>query len=148
MKKDDRILVGWRETVDLPGLGLRDIIVKFDTGAKSCALHVEGIVVDGDTVSFTPSWGEQESARMSAPILEHKSIKHTGGEAEERPVIALTVTLDGREWVLPVSLTDRANMMHAVLIGRDAMVAQRLLIDPANDFLHTTKPALPEGAPT
>ncbi|MGR3467820.1 MAG: ATP-dependent zinc protease family protein [Shimia sp.] len=145
MKTTQRTLVGWRETVDLPDLGLRDIIAKFDTGAKSCALHVEGIAIDGDTVRFTPAWGDQCGPERTAPILEHKAIKHTGGASEDRPVIALTLTLAGRWWTLPVSLTDRANMMHAVLIGRDAMVAQRLLIDPAHDFLHTTKPALPEG---
>ena len=39
----DRILIGWTEFVDLPDWNVRKLRAKIDTGARSSALHVEGI---------------------------------------------------------------------------------------------------------
>ena len=137
---DDEAIVGWREWVALPDLGVTAIKAKVDTGARSSALHVF------DMTSFRRHGEEwlrfeihpvQRDAthRMlaEAKLLEYRSVRSSSGESSERPVIITTVEWNGHDWPVEMTLASRDQMGFRLLLGRQA-VRGRFLVDAGNSF--------------
>lgn len=135
-------LIGWREWVALPDLGIAGVKAKIDTGARSSALHTHDYEIyetaTGERrVRFhlhplrTRSWLELE---CDAPVTGLREVKDSGGHVELRPFLTTTVTLGGIAWLVDLSLTNRESMRFRMLIGRAALRG-RFHIDPARSYL-------------
>lgn len=133
-------LIGWREWVSLPGLGVNRIKVKVDTGARTSVLHA------GDLQSFLKD--DQEWVTFSvypvqnnnttrihceAPVKEHRVIRDSGGHEETRVVIETEIDLGDERWTIELTLTDREHMAFRMLLGRKAIV-NRYYVDPTQSF--------------
>lgn len=132
--------IGWREHVALPELGIASMRAKIDTGARTSALntdHMERFERDGHTwISFTlPAAGRRSKVRYEAQLADIRGIKNTGGVAETRPIIKTTMVLGKRAWVIEISLADRENMKFDMIVGRTALRAQRLIVNPGRSYL-------------
>ena len=93
-------IIGWREWVGLPALGITRIKAKVDTGARTAALHawrIERFERDGDAwVRFEVHPVQRENrTRISceARLAGVKSVRNSGGTLEARYVIVTDVTL-------------------------------------------------------
>ena len=137
-------LVGWREWVRLPELGVDRVKVKVDTGARTSALHAQDLVSfregEQEFVSFTlhPLQNNTQVAlQCKAPVLEHRVIKDSGGHEETRVVIETTVELGDDVWPIELTLTDREQMGFRMLLGRKAL-RSRFYVDPTRSFQLTS----------
>lgn len=134
-------MLGWREWVAMPDLGIAAIKAKVDTGARSSCLHAFDLsirVEDGEKwvyFSVLPLQGKSEpSIPVRARLLEYRVVRSSSGHAESRPVIETTLRIGGHQWNIELSLTNRDAMGFRMLLGRSA-IARRFWVDPTHSFL-------------
>ena len=77
----------------------------------------------------------QTSVLTTAPLLEYRTVKNSGGISETRPVIETKIILGDISWAIALTLTNRDSMGFRMLLGRGA-VKNRFLVDTGNSFLH------------
>lgn len=131
-------VVGWREYVGLPELGIPVIKAKLDTGARTSALHVEDIVEDGgDHVSFSVPYfyHGRHLVACVAPLVGRRHIRATSGPSKERPIVKTVLAIGRRHWHIEVSLADRSTMGFDLILGRTALRRHGLIVDPSRSFL-------------
>ncbi len=133
-------IVGWREYVALPDLEIPLLRAKLDTGARTSALHAVKIRTemrgDEDWVSFhIPVHGMPRTTRSHAKVIDRRRIKNTSGIPEVRIVIATMLALGRYKWRIELSLADRENMTHDLILGRTAIRRYKLLVASGSSFL-------------
>lgn len=139
-------VIGWREWIALPALGVDRIKVKVDTGARSSALHAFDLETfqrkKQEWVRFVLHPLQRDSRTTivaEAPVLEWRTIKSSSGHGERRPVIETPVELFGQRWDVEITLTNRDTMGFRMLLGRQA-VRGHFFVDPGGSY-HAGKPA-------
>jgi hypothetical protein len=133
-------IIGWREIVSLPELGVFDMRAKIDTGARTSALHAEDQEVferDGrNWVRFrVPASRHHRDFRVEVPVLDERDIKNTSGQPERRIVIRTLLHLGRHNWHVDVSLADRSNMGFDMILGRTAIRRHNVLVNAGRSFL-------------
>ena len=142
------VVLGWREWVDLPGLGLAAIRAKVDSGARTSALHVDTQwrFVDGGQpwVGFrlTPGAAGGAALEGAALLADERDVTDSGGHRTRRAFIRSTLRLGGLEREIDINLSDRRGMLFPMLLGRTAM-ARVFTVDPARSFLHGRRDRAP-----
>ena len=87
------IVLGWREWLSLPDLGIARLRAKVDTGARSSALHVdaqwrfnsEGAPWVG--IRLTPGRALSGVVETAAPVLDEREVADSGGNRRRRVFI-------------------------------------------------------------
>jgi hypothetical protein len=133
-------VIGWREWVGLPDLGIRTIKAKIDTGARSSSLHAFGIqkfMHDGTAfVRFRVHPLQRDfgkEIKCEAEVLESRVIRSSTGHAQERTVIMTTIEIRGRSWPIELTLANRDEMGFRMLLGREG-IRGRFLVDAGKSF--------------
>jgi hypothetical protein len=142
-------IIGWREWIALPTLGVQAIKAKIDTGARSSALHafaVERFEQTGRAMVRFQAHPIQRNddyiVTAEATLLEERLVRNSGGQEELRPVIETLVQVGGAVWAVELTLTNRDEMGFRMLLGRQA-VRRRYLVDPGRSYLQP----LPDQTP-
>ena len=144
--KPEKVVVGWREWIALPGLGISAIKAKIDTGARSSSLHafdVESFERDGAPwVRFVVHPLQRDSnttLHAEAPVLEFRHIRSSSGHITHRPVILAEIELDNRRWPIELTLASRDEMGFRMLLGREA-VRRKFVVDPGRSYMVSKPP--------
>lgn len=134
-------VIGWREWVSLPELGIDVIKAKVDTGARSSSLHAVDVE---EFVRNSRRWVRFEvhplqrntssTVLAEARLRGRRRVRSSSGEVDFRPVIRTRVEVDGRTWTIEVTLARRDEMGFRMLLGRSALKG-RFLLDPGRSFL-------------
>ncbi len=138
-------LIGRREIVDFPLLGLHGVEAKIDTGAFSSAIHCDNIkeVVENGKTYLTFYLEEKDypgnkTQQLKFEEFTRKKIKNSFGEAEERYIIRTKIKIGHKLISAQFSLSDRKNMRYPVLIGRKA-IKGKFIIDVKQVHLNGIK---------
>lgn len=137
----DVVVLGWREWVALPDLGIARLRAKVDTGARSSALHVDAHwrFVDGGApwVGFRLHVGRRrlQAVEACAPLLDEREVVDSGGHRSRRVFLRTTLQLAERERTIELNLCDRRGMLFPMLLGRSALDGL-FAVDPARSFVH------------
>ena len=139
-KQSEKVVIGWREWVGLPDLGIKTIKAKVDTGARSSSLHaydIEEFIRDGNQwVRFKVHPVQRKNdgvIEVEAAVLAVRSVRSSSGKADLRPVILTNVELLGRTWAVELTLANRDEMGFRMLLGREAFRG-RFLVDTSKSY--------------
>jgi hypothetical protein len=139
------IVLGWREWLTLPELGVARLRAKVDSGARSSALHVDEQwrFLEGGApwVGFrlTPGKSAGGVIEAKAPIFDEREVVDSGGHRSRRIFVSTLLRLAGQERRIEINLTNRRDMLFPMLLGRTAL-AGMFTVDPSCSFVHARPP--------
>jgi len=137
------VVIGWKEYLALPELGIGRLKAKIDTGARTSTLHVAALRTlaehpDGSAdLEFVLPLDKRHPERATtarARMLRRVRITDAGGHREIRPLIATELVLGPVRKRIFLTLTDRSGMLFRMILGRKALEGD-FLVDVSRKYL-------------
>lgn len=139
--KKKYLVVGWREWVGLPELGIARIKAKVDTGARTSALHafsIQPFQENGqEKVNFCIHPFQHDVLTVvccTAQVVDRRLVTDSGGHSEERYVIKTPLFLGAYQYPIEITLTEREDMLFRMLLGRSALRGH-FMVNPIRSFI-------------
>lgn len=127
-KKHKIKIIGRREFVAFPLLRIDKVEAKIDTGAYTCAIHCNDIVLKTINEKQILTFRLFNNTIYQIDEFTRKKIKNSFGEMEERYIIKTLISIGKKRIKTTISLSDRGNMRYPVLIGR-RLLKGKFIID-------------------
>jgi len=126
-------IFGIFEYINVPDLGIDNVLAKIDTGAYSGALHCSKIKevirkTDGKKVlRFTPS--NNHDNPMEITNYHRAYVRSSTGHRLRRYLFDTDIVIKGSVYRIRIGLSDRSDMSYEVLIGRRFLRENNIIVD-------------------
>jgi hypothetical protein len=131
----EKKVIGRKEKITLPDLGLKSVWAKIDTGAFTSSIHAEEIrEVDEDGKKVLKfeilMQGHKDFTGRTLTFEEYKQkkVKNSFGQAETRYLVVTKVKIAGETFSAEFTLSDRSSMKNSILLGRK-ILQDKFLVD-------------------
>jgi hypothetical protein len=142
MAKSSKVTLGRSEYVHLPEWGIKHLLAKTDTGAKTSAIHVDDLkVLKNGHVRFTVVVArrpERLSVTVDAKPLRWAKVLSSTGHYTKRCFISTRIIIGEVEKEIEISLIDRELMKYRMLLGCQAL-AKDFVIDVSKQHALTDR---------
>ncbi|MFW5924705.1 MAG: ATP-dependent zinc protease [Myxococcota bacterium] len=136
------LLIGFAERVDLPDWGIHQIRAKVDTGARTSALHVDGVErLSGGRVRFDVVVNRKtgRTKHVVTDLVRVGRVRSSSGVSETRYFVSTVMRLGGVTKKVEISLARRHGMQFRMLLGRTAL-GHDFLIDAGRRYVTEARP--------
>ena len=119
--------VGLEETIVIKRINdNKEFSAKVDTGADRCSLHGDKIEVGESFIRF--ALGE---TTYKVPLERKVTVIQSNG-SESRPIAKFDVVFNGQTYDgIEFNISDRSDMSHQVIIGKNLLEVAQVLVNPA-----------------
>ena len=135
-------IIGWKEWFSLDCIALPAIKGKIDTGAKTSALHAFNIetfyIEDVEYVRFDihPLQKNKRFVRSCiSRVIDRRMVSDSSGKKEKRIVIKSDLKIGDKKIRVELTLTNRDNMSFRMLLGREAIMQAKMIVDISKSFV-------------
>ena len=135
-------IIGWKEWFSLDCIALPAIKGKIDTGAKTSALHAFNIetfyIEDVEYVRFDihPLQKNKRLVRSCiSRVIDRRMVSDSSGKKEKRIVIKSDLKIGDKKIRVELTLTNRDNMSFRMLLGREAIMQAKMIVDISKSFV-------------
>jgi ribosomal protein S6--L-glutamate ligase len=140
--KKTKKIIGWKEWFSLDCIALPAIKGKIDTGAKTSALHAFNIetfyIEDVEYVRFDihPLQKNKRLVRSCiSRVIDRRMVSDSSGKKEKRIVIKSDLKIGDKKIRVELTLTNRDNMSFRMLLGREAIMQAKMIVDISKSFV-------------
>jgi hypothetical protein len=134
--------IGRLEYVNIPKLGLFNVSAKIDTGAYRGSIHAVNARVikrKGDKILqfnvLDENHPEYNNVLHETKKFKKAKVRGTQSEFQIRYVVPVKIEIAGKVIKAELSLSDRTDLRHPILIGRKAL--RRFIIDVNKTYTYT-----------
>jgi hypothetical protein len=139
--KTKRIIIGRKDVADFETLDLYGIEVKIDSGAYTSSFHchkIEKVLRDGQELLkcnfLDPGHPQYHEKEFCFEDFNYRKVKSSNGMVEERFSIVTQITIFKKKYPIELTLAERPDMKHPVLLGRK-FLSRKFLINTSRKNL-------------
>ena len=141
-RKQEPLIIGWREVVSLPEWNVSGLLAKSDTGAAGSALDARKIeeLPDG-RIRFEVVLdrnAKPTTRTVETDVVGRTKVKSSNGTVQQRFKVRTTLRIGSVEKEVDFTLVNRKRMLCRVLLGRSAL-GHDFLVDSQSVFLFGPK---------
>lgn len=133
---EEKKVIGSKEYILLPEVRKSALLARVDTGAQTSALHCHSVNIEKIQGNEVLCVRFMQNSRKVVRFQKFKKrkIKSSNGQVQQRYAVRMPMIFGDRKYMTTFTLTNRADMKHAALLGRK-FLRNRFIVDVSQDHL-------------